>query len=98
MPAIPRTTSASEKLLPRGGNGNGVSGAIAGIVVGCVFGLLLVATFIWICWLGKALVNAKWVSRKVEKVQDHAGEIYTTWLDLQHRPTKIHEDAEYEEL
>jgi hypothetical protein len=103
MAVIPRIINTLERLHPRATTNNGLGdGAIAGIVLGSVFGLLFILIIFWIWRFGSGIVTtAKQLSRtvtdKAEKVHARANGLYTAGRDRQHQSPKFDDEAHYED-
>jgi hypothetical protein len=103
MAVISRIINRSEGLHARATTNNDLSGgAIAGIVLGSVFGLLFILGIFWIWRFGSGVITtAKRLSRtvtdKAEKVHARANDLYTAGRDRQYQSPKLEDKAGYDD-
>jgi len=88
---------------PRDATGNGLSdGAIAGIVIGSIFSLLILLVIVWICLLGSRIfTRAKHLSTsvvdKAEKGHARAKDLYTAGRERGLQVPDLQDAAHYDD-
>lgn len=97
---LPGVYRAPRSLQSRASTGNGLSGgAIAGIVLGSIFGLLLLVAILWTCL--RISIKAKNLSTRVpdevEKGHACAKAIYTAGRERQFQTPNVHVAEWYHE-
>jgi hypothetical protein len=103
MAVLPTINHAQKSLHLRAAAANGLSGgAIAGIVVGSIFGLLVLLTIFWICRLGSnVFIKARSLSTsvvdKAEKGHARAKDLYTAGRERQCHTRRVHNETHYED-
>jgi len=104
MSSSPRNIHSSTSRQPRDATGNGLSdGAIAGIVIGSIFGLLiLLVPIVWICLLGSRIfTRAKQLSTsvvdKAEKGHARAKDLYTAGREQGLQAPDLQDAAHYDD-
>jgi hypothetical protein len=103
MAVLPGVYRAPRSLQSRASTGNGLSGgAIAGIVLGSIFGLLLLVAILWTCrlWISistKAKILSTRVVDEVEKGHACAKDIYTAGRKRQFQTPNVHVAERYHE-
>jgi hypothetical protein len=101
MAVIPGIFDMSDRLHARATTSNSLSsGAIAGIVLGCIFGLALALVVLSICRCGGTFffIARRWsrsVTDKTEKVHARANDLYTAGRDRQHQSPKLEDKTHY---
>lgn len=104
MTVLPTIDHTPRLLQPRAATGNGLSGgAIVGIVIGCIVGVLLLLTIFWTCLLGSHIfTKAKNLSTsvvdKAEKGHARAKDLYTAGRERGRQPSETQDAAHYGEL
>ncbi|KAH6865594.1 hypothetical protein BKA58DRAFT_224489 [Alternaria rosae] len=104
MTVLPTIDHTPRLLQPRTATGNELSvGAIAGIVIGCIVGVLLLLTIFWTCLLGSHIfTKAKNLSTsvvdKAEKGHARAKDLYTAGREQGRQPSETQDAAHYGEL
>ena len=101
MIVLPTIEHALRSLQPRTATGKDLSGgAITGIVIGCIVGVLLLLAIFWTCLLGSHIVTkAKNVSNsvvdKAEKGHARAKDLYTAGRERGRQPLHLQDEVHY---
>jgi len=103
MSNLPRNIHSSTSPQPRAAIGNGLSnGAIAGIVLGSIFSLLILLAIFWTCLLGSRIfTRAKDLSTsvvdKAEKGHARAKDLYAAGRERGRRAPDLQDVAHYDD-